>query len=292
MPQGTGFFSMHTLRCGIAVPPRFNGSVVSVHPGETPISNVLLQDEWGPFIVSLITSIEHMTAGSLLLSQDVIPLLNTLTPGTRVSGSATHVMIYPVESTPVTIPRDGTRWSGEVQRNKESSKQLFLPALVDELSAYLQHHSEMHHGLAPLLLNTILQEPLTCRARGILDATPPDNIPAGLIGLGPGFTPAGDDFLMGVLAVEALSHRDPGRFQRSVVPRLTSTTAGGATLLRHALSRSFPFYFHQVCDILVSSETDLPAIAEGAWHKASTHGHSSGVDALSGFIWALRRNNR
>ncbi len=276
---------MHALLQGTEVPTQFIGSLVSVHPGISPVANVALQDDDGPFLFSLITDRQHMTAGSLLLSTTAAPMLNRLAPGVVVVGSNTSIRIGSLD---IILPT-GQQWSGTLPRGAWSADALPSLKLLDALYGYLREHSSLQRGLAPLLIDPLPSDPVITRANAILKATALHKIPAGIVGLGPGFTPAGDDFLMGVLAEETLTGGHPERFRSSLIHRLTGTTAGGATILRHALSGSFPLYFHHICDILMYSETDLSAIAAAAWHQASNHGHSSGLDALSGFLWALRR---
>lgn len=101
-----------------------------------------------------------------------------------------------------------------------------------------------------------------------------------LVGLGPGLTPAGDDFLAGALMVSA---RLPGldRIERA----LPDTTPGGRTLLWAALRRSFPAYL-----VAFAEAVSRPASARGidaAVGAACRHGETSGTDSLTGFCWAL-----
>jgi hypothetical protein len=122
---------------------------------------------------------------------------------------------------------------------------------------------------------------------------------SGLVGLGVGFTPSGDDFITGALASGALVA--PGNIvdTSGLEGRLTSTTIGGATLLGLALDGSFPFYLVQFVTALggivggvgQSGMDDASTPAAGAVSQAVAlavkHGHTSGTDAVSGFLHAL-----
>ncbi len=122
-----------------------------------------------------------------------------------------------------------------------------------------------------------------------------------LVGLGGGLTPAGDDFVMGVLAAEELGA--PTLIDRDAVSRrlahAESTTVVSATMLRLALAGMFPAYLTAVGAEL----TAVPAAMRDAERRggparasrelrptvlrALEYGHSSGTDALVGLLWGL-----
>ncbi len=124
-------------------------------------------------------------------------------------------------------------------------------------------------------------------------------VPAGLIGLGEGFTPSGDDFVVGFLATRRLLGADgPGADSASnaatVRDRLSTTTRPGASLLLHAIDGCFPTYLctfaASFAELLAESEAEASGIAtrvRGIVAAAATHGASSGLDALTGFAYAL-----
>ena len=108
----------------------------------------------------------------------------------------------------------------------------------------------------------------------------------GLIGLGPGLTPAGDDCLVGVLAV---LHRVDAGWLASV-PALRegigaaargATTSVSAEFLRHALDGLFA----EALVDLVTATTGEGA-HEGA-RRLRAHGATSGADTLLGVTLAL-----
>jgi Protein of unknown function (DUF2877) len=107
-----------------------------------------------------------------------------------------------------------------------------------------------------------------------------------LIGLGPGLTPAGDDFLVGVLAV--LHRLDPGGLApasalRTAIDgaRPAPTTTVAAEFLRHALDGLFAEPF---VHLLTASTEEA---ARGAAQRLHAAGATSGPDALLGVAEAL-----
>jgi hypothetical protein len=109
---------------------------------------------------------------------------------------------------------------------------------------------------------------------------------AWLAGLGGGLTPAGDDFLCGVMLAAWLAHPEPEGFCQVVVeiasPR---TTALSAALLRAAGQGECSAAWHGLLAAL------LPVGAEPAGRDLAkalrgvlAHGATSGADALAGFV--------
>jgi len=120
-----------------------------------------------------------------------------------------------------------------------------------------------------------------------------------LVGLGPGSTPSGDDFITGVLLGEetvrqmlAAGPKAVAETQKTVIPwlpekqdlwaALSRTNHAGKTLLWLALQRHFPGY---LIDMLrsVSEAEDREAIAR-AVERTVRCGETSGTDALTGFL--------
>jgi hypothetical protein len=107
-----------------------------------------------------------------------------------------------------------------------------------------------------------------------------------LIGLGPGLTPSGDDFLIGVLA--ACRHWGCGQvytFGQALAARLAvkrvDTTWLSNALIGQALEGQFA---PALATILDSTDSGL-AKAVGA---GVSWGHTSGSDTVGGIIWASR----
>jgi hypothetical protein len=102
----------------------------------------------------------------------------------------------------------------------------------------------------------------------------------GLMGLGEGLTPAGDDFLVGVLAV--LYRLAGGRPVSSATARALSTHAAdatttvGAAFLRHAIAGQFS---EPLRDLAMA---DSPSAARTAATSLARMGATSGADTLEG----------
>jgi len=107
----------------------------------------------------------------------------------------------------------------------------------------------------------------------------------GLIGLGPGLTPSGDDFLSGALALlDALAERDVhaalARVVTDAAPQLTSPLS--ACFLRAAAAGHIGEYTHSAVAALLRGNIDAAVAA------ARRIGHSSGWDMLAGAATAMK----
>jgi len=114
---------------------------------------------------------------------------------------------------------------------------------------------------------------------------------SGVVGLGIGLTPSGDDFLAGALLGERIvlvagGGRPPLFIDRDeIAGALSDTSAAGATLLRLALHDSFPAYLLDLARSVVAAR-ELPAVLAAVRH-ATSHGATSGSDACTGLWWYL-----
>jgi len=124
--------------------------------------------------------------------------------------------------------------------------------------------------------NLFVEKARTALSAGRLEA---------LVGLGPGLTPAGDDFLTGALM--ALSPRSR---IAALEEALSSTTPAGRTLLWQALRRSFPAYLVAFARSIAGAGSS-GQVTE-AVRAACAHGETSGSDALTGFCWAASQRAR
>jgi hypothetical protein len=107
----------------------------------------------------------------------------------------------------------------------------------------------------------------------------------GLIGLGPGMTPSGDDALVGIeAALHALDWPAAGFLALAMDDVEDRTTALAATLLRHAAAGEFAERLHTLLAALVGSddETIVTAI-----DRAVAWGATSGTDCLLGVLIGL-----
>lgn len=125
---------------------------------------------------------------------------------------------------------------------------------------------------------------------------------APLVGLGPGFTPSGDDFLSGVLLGEKilLTAKQQAvktaegweltrecRVEKSEIEaRLEKTSPGGRTLLWQALRGRFPCYLTEAARGISGARSAEQM--QKAVECAVDHGETSGTDALAGLLWYFK----
>jgi hypothetical protein len=118
-----------------------------------------------------------------------------------------------------------------------------------------------------------------------------------LLGLGPGLTPSGDDFVVGFLAARALAGSSVAEHARArIADRLSATTRPGATIVSQALRGAFPAYLVRfssgVADAVSRPGTSDEPVSESGLRSlvtdAAGHGASSGLDAVTGFAFGLR----
>jgi hypothetical protein len=106
---------------------------------------------------------------------------------------------------------------------------------------------------------------------------------AGLCGLGPGLTPAGDDLLLGCQAVlQAAGHPSAGLLGRAIDP-IGRTTAVAASLLRHAAAGRHAELTSSFVVALLNGESSAPASLD----KLLAHGATSGRDTAEGVLLGL-----
>jgi hypothetical protein len=106
---------------------------------------------------------------------------------------------------------------------------------------------------------------------------------AQLAGLGSGLTPAGDDFVLGAMLCAWLAHPTPGRYCETVleacVPR---TTMLSKAFLRTAAAGECGALWHRLLEALEGGSAEQLDVAT---REVLSYGHSSGADALAGFLW-------
>lgn len=106
---------------------------------------------------------------------------------------------------------------------------------------------------------------------------------AKLAGLGIGLTPSGDDFLLGTMLCAWLAHPAPKHYCASVLDAaLSRTTLLSAAYFRSAADGECSPSWHGLLEALPSASDEELAAAAGA---VVALGHTSGSDALAGFIW-------
>jgi hypothetical protein len=106
---------------------------------------------------------------------------------------------------------------------------------------------------------------------------------AQLAGLGGGLTPAGDDFLTGAMLWAWLAHPAPDDYCEALLSAsLVQTTMLSTALLRAAARGECSASWHDMLAALAGgSDADLAQAVQ----NVVAHGHTSGADALAGFLW-------
>jgi len=119
-----------------------------------------------------------------------------------------------------------------------------------------------------------------------------------IIGLGPGFTPAGDDLIGGFLMGEALARNEhrlfldampvtqglvsDRKFRTILWNAAAETCDAGRTLIWMALRGHFPRFLCRAAAELSRAETSKDMLAVVT--RATRYGHTSGTDALTGLL--------
>ena len=142
------------------------------------------------------------------------------------------------------------------------------------------------------------EEPWLSRARALIDALldglgnddgdRATGAALGLVGLGIGLTPSGDDYLVGLLAgLEATGHPLHGLLAAAVAADVPGgTTSVGAAGLTHASLGAYPERLHDVL-VAVASEAATSGDLVRAVERAMELGATSGSDTLAGLFAAL-----
>lgn len=117
-----------------------------------------------------------------------------------------------------------------------------------------------------------------------------------MVGLGAGLTPAGDDFLCGLLAALWCASGEGSQERgfavelgETLTARLEATTTVSATCLECAIAGCFPGVVSALAGAFAGRRPDHArdgAIA--ALDDLCARGHSSGMDTATGFLWGLR----
>jgi hypothetical protein len=106
----------------------------------------------------------------------------------------------------------------------------------------------------------------------------------GLIGLGPGLTPSGDDFLVGALAfLDAVGERDAhAALARAITGAMHLTAPLSACFLRAAAAGHIGEHLHLAVSSVMTGNVDAAIVA------VRKIGHSSGWDMMAGIGATLR----
>jgi hypothetical protein len=166
-------------------------------------------------------------------------------------------------------------------------------AMLARLQAQAATDLRINHLLGPAGAEGILGRKLASAARALGESVragsldPASGAVAGLVGLGCGLTPSGDDFLGGfVTAGHCRSDREHlpllEELKRQVLDSLAGTNAISATLLRCAAEGKISGALHDLAQALQGGR-DLA----GPLARLCAFGHSSGMDITTGFLYGL-----
>jgi len=188
-------------------------------------------------------------------------------------------------------------WQGAMTRNDVKELSALKVTLLKE--ALLLKGKE--GGFLGLLRRDEAVNPFVRKAREVLSRSrkgtfKPTGLKAlsGLVGLGPGSTPSGDDFIAGVLLGEEA--KAVAESMKPVIPwaaeketlrvAMERTNDAGKTLLWQAIQGRFPNYLIETVRSL--SEAKGKEGIEDAVERAVSRGATSGTDALVGLVFSLQ----
>jgi hypothetical protein len=146
-------------------------------------------------------------------------------------------------------------------------------------------------GFTQALASTLSQATVSLTAGWRGDHT---NLVAGaaqLAGLGTGLTPAGDDFLAGLMTWAWLAHPTPRSFCRALLDATAPrTTVLSAAFLQAAAGGECSIAWHRLLAGLSDTQKTLgvPEALRVSLQGVLSHGHTSGADMLAGFLSLAR----
>lgn len=307
--------ALKTVLRGTGFPESAEGRVLSLHrdainisfggdiPEAVPVERAILG--------SLVLQKIDMTASSLLVQSphegfrmDDLPMSRGDTAvirGSAIECAGTWTIC-------LASVNDAPPYDGRISILRPESRRERLRQLASPIAGALLETGR-RRGLAPLaaaILGEASPERISAAARDpfvraayaalapALDGADPTASLEKLIGLGIGLTPSGDDFVVGALAARALYGPGalPQRERVGIERRLAHTTIAGASIVRDALDGSFPEYLrrftgHVAKATLLADEQARTRRVTSAVVQAGAHGHSSGLDAVTGFTFGL-----
>jgi uncharacterized protein DUF2877 len=220
-----------------------------------------------------------------------------LQPGMVVHASDAHVR---VPGAGLEICLDGARsWSPRLRPDPEApGAAVAVWRRRASPTRAIAHTRVCAGGFSPLLTANAARDDrlgTVARARPILaelivaldarDRIAAARVAVGLIGLGPGLTPSGDDALVGIeAALHALDSPTAGFLALALRDVEDRTTALAATLLHHAARGEFAERLHDLLRALLGSDQDtIPTAID----RAASWGATSGTDCLLGVLTGL-----
>jgi len=225
-----------------------------------------------------------------------------LRPGQTVVASATTLQ---APEAALVIDLSGSRpWSGEIAQHRIYARSTHIQHRLSTVRSILEVQAD--EGFAPILLRGAGQSsPLRDAMAGRLahclprlaiagaawDAEGMAQALAPLVGLGPGLTPSGDDFIIGYLAAlwcQAGRDAQLGSLLHALASPLhrlaTHTNAISRQFIVNAVMGQFSERLVGVVRALAQPDLDIRARTA----EALRTGHSSGADSLVGLLFGLR----
>ncbi|MCB9009378.1 MAG: DUF2877 domain-containing protein [Ardenticatenaceae bacterium] len=215
------------------------------------------------------------------------PFPTTITPATPVQKSSHTLHIGPlhINLRPARLWQPTPRWA--LLREQQNEWLSLLPELETAVS---QNQARLTEGSpAPFARQFYTATRAVRVALAQLDAAGLETAVAQLAGLGPGFTPAGDDFLLGMLLglwatrSEEVTVRLAELVLETAVPRTTQLSAAWL----QAAGRGEAWQpWHSLVDALSAGlDWQLPV------QRILNQGATSGIAALQGFMTAVSKTS-
>jgi Protein of unknown function (DUF2877) len=251
-------------RGGLIGPGNWDGLVHSLYAN---IINLLREDG---LIVSLLADAEAMTAMGVLVPSLFVDQLSDSVAGRTVQCREGVITIDGVATIDLSW---GQSWDGALDGS--AARGIPAPRIPR------MHEALVAHGKTGGLLGVLDGKPgnpFVDMARSALSSGRHD----ALVGLGPGLTPSGDDFLTGALAASRAAVS-----RERIEAALPGTSPFGRTMIWMALRGSFPAHLRTFTEKMARAESVREI--ENSVRTACSHGETSGTDALTGFCWALER---
>lgn len=269
------------------------GSVVSVY---SKAVNILLPSG---LLISIIRRKDELSAFGILVPElfsNRIAVSHLFKPGTEVNITGKTVQAKNI----IVDLNSVEQWHNSINFNTFSLKTQTIVVLEKALLKYGEKGGLLGVIDKNCEPNIFERKALDVLA-GTIESSGSPVLPdlSGLVGLGIGFTPSGDDFISGVILGEEVVKRSLGPLEKQVtgtaafpaVDRvsiekvLKKTSYGGRTLLWQVIRNEFPFYMVKFIKSLL---TENPIKIAASVSNTVSHGETSGTDFLTGFLWYLK----
>ncbi len=222
-----------------------------------------------------------------------------LTLGTRASkvgGQLRLGMVMMVELATATVWEPRPDW-GTIRTQKVSIRNqlakltrlaMRLAPLESLLERFLEPSPEMigAGSIGDAIHKQVLEGARLLRAGWAGDGNFVRDGAKSVAGVGGGLTPAGDDFLIGIMLGAWLAHTEPTSFCQTLLqaaaPRTSKLSAAYIqAAARGECSEAWHELLHSLCHLPTAG-------LESSVRRVLSYGATSGADTLAGFLWAAR----